>query len=904
MKKHIIIFSLLVALFATSFHTTVFAHERYAIYNYRNDGDFSAFLNCDVDSITFSNIDLEGRAHPNVVVQEVWTPDSVYRIPLAAIDSIAFQAPKTIIKDDVFLITDEHIPFTMSVDSLGMVFDASIPQYLLPSEGDVLVSETFDSPFEEGFVGRVAHVKKQGQTIEVTCVDANLLDIYEQLIVVGKLVGDSTATPDNVPRRLPKRILGFDNINLQDSIHFGIGKQTVKKNGWDWISLEYTPGLIIDYVLYIHEDDPVHFKLAITGKHELNMVVDCELGDKLKYEHEVWPCNVELGNFYGFRPTLKLGLFFKSEAKAHVKGKIPVVISHTLGFDYHGSGLDIDSAKIIKDFDMTFKEPTLDFKLDGSVTFGLGVDVGLLFLHQRVASLDAVLKMGPKITTSFDLSANDIARDPGIYSVLKNTKVSLDFDIGVDAEYSFLKKKARIKPGLGWPGVKSVNQWAETPDLKLFQWSWPLFECYLLPEFKSHVINNYDGSNLTFSTCASRELFLPVKLGAVLESKSGKTTQLHSQKYWRQTRDFWASNYETTFLTLKGTDYTCCPVVEFLGCEIEATPEVKINTQDQSFTMLKDQVYELDKPDANASYIVVKSFDPRIATASIKDSKIILTAHELGSTNILLLNIKNNINSFINVNVAQSITPLSLSEEEQKIVIGFSKSFVIQNGSGVFTVMVDGSNVSATLKGNKLSLKAADLGVSTVIVTDVIMGITASMVVKVVPLQRGDVNCDAEIDENDYGELLLIYSERKQALSTFTADVNGDGSISYSGWLLNNADAKAMIDSLDNHVMKSWNGYPFDSFSDDDLYQKLDINYDGEITVADFNRLLNSVVNGQILFEDKGDLDGDGSVTWRDVVIWHVMYVESCGGWSIYQNYKMSTELIDDCVGFGGRESV
>ena len=645
---------------------------QYALYTYRNDGDFNAFLNIDVDSITYSKTDIHGIPHPNVVTQQIWTPDSLYRIPLAAIDSIAFKAPETKIKDDVFIITDEHIPYTVSLDSLSLVFNASIPQQLMPSVGNVLVSETFETPYEEGFVGRVTEIKQSGQNIEIICEDANLFDIYDSLVAVGKLVTDSTDAPGNASLRAPRRLLGFDDIDKQGVETFSLGKLTVKKAGWDWISLEYTPELSIDYVLYIHKDDPTHIKLAITGKHDAALVVDCELPEKLEYNHEVWPCDVPLPSFYGFKPTFKLGLFFKSGAKAHVKGKLPVVISHTLGVEYHGSGhFDINDVNIIKSFDMDFKDPTLDFKLDGYVTFGLCADVGVKFLHQKVASIDAILKMGPKITTSFDLSVNDIASDPGIYSVLKNTKVSLDFDMGINAKYRILKKEAQIKPGKGWPGVTNVNQWEDSPyPVDLFQWSWPLFECYLLPEFKSHAIKSYNGSNLTFVTNASREVFLPVKLGARMSSTNSigqQTTLMNPRTYWLSSRDTWANNYETTFSPINGDEYACRPIVEFLGCQIEASPEVTVSTNDQILTLTVGETQVVDAPDTNGNY-TVKSFNPTVVSCTVEGSKITILGQNTGSAYILVTNTKDNSNYFIYVTItdgqgasALSVTPTEIN---------------------------------------------------------------------------------------------------------------------------------------------------------------------------------------------------------------------------------------------------
>ena len=61
-----------------------------AIYVYRNDGGFNAFLRADIDSITYSPLDTNNVQQDDMATQVVWTADGVYRIPLSAIDSMKF----------------------------------------------------------------------------------------------------------------------------------------------------------------------------------------------------------------------------------------------------------------------------------------------------------------------------------------------------------------------------------------------------------------------------------------------------------------------------------------------------------------------------------------------------------------------------------------------------------------------------------------------------------------------------------------------------------------------------------------------------------------------------------------------------------------------------------------------
>ena len=69
-----------------------------AFYIYRNDGEFNGFFYDDVKSMRLSKTDLDLTERDEYVVQEIETEDTIYRIPLCAIDSIGFQQPEIIMK--------------------------------------------------------------------------------------------------------------------------------------------------------------------------------------------------------------------------------------------------------------------------------------------------------------------------------------------------------------------------------------------------------------------------------------------------------------------------------------------------------------------------------------------------------------------------------------------------------------------------------------------------------------------------------------------------------------------------------------------------------------------------------------------------------------------------------------
>ena len=74
-----------------------------AFYIYRNDGDFNGFFYDEVQDMRYSKVGLDSIEYDEFVVQEIVTADSLYRIPLCAIDSIGFVQPELMFQPNVII---------------------------------------------------------------------------------------------------------------------------------------------------------------------------------------------------------------------------------------------------------------------------------------------------------------------------------------------------------------------------------------------------------------------------------------------------------------------------------------------------------------------------------------------------------------------------------------------------------------------------------------------------------------------------------------------------------------------------------------------------------------------------------------------------------------------------------
>ena len=159
-----------------------------ALYIYRNDGKFNGFFYADIDRFEYSKVDTLGVEHDEFVVQEVYALDSVFRIPLNAIDSIAFVTPETQYQPGVTTAESTLWNYVVSSDSMTtFTLSASTPQSLVPKVGDKLANPTATPFLPGGFFGQVASVTKSGAGTVVKCSQVDPSELFKRFI--GKFAG-------------------------------------------------------------------------------------------------------------------------------------------------------------------------------------------------------------------------------------------------------------------------------------------------------------------------------------------------------------------------------------------------------------------------------------------------------------------------------------------------------------------------------------------------------------------------------------------------------------------------------------------------------------------------------------------------------------------------------------------
>lgn len=173
-----------------------------ALYIYRNDGGFHGFFYNEIERFDYSRIDTLGVEHEDYVVQEVITADSIYRIPLSAIDSIGFVTPETVYKKDVAHTTESDMwNYVISSDSLQFVLAANTPIAMIPKMGDKLITTKCSDVLPTGFIGKVTSISNDALAITVTCDYIDLEEIYDQHVIKFRTINEDEALSRGVRTR-------------------------------------------------------------------------------------------------------------------------------------------------------------------------------------------------------------------------------------------------------------------------------------------------------------------------------------------------------------------------------------------------------------------------------------------------------------------------------------------------------------------------------------------------------------------------------------------------------------------------------------------------------------------------------------------------------------------------------
>ena len=403
MKKHIILFSLLVSIIAALLPTTAQAlptSGQRGLITWKKSGEFNAIKYGEVDSITYSRVGLDGNTYPNVVVQVVWTQDSVYRVPIADIDTIAFKTPNPVEKDNVFHIRDFHYPYVTDVTGLTVTFDASIPADSLPGEGQVVVSDrAYKEPFMHGFAGRVISIVRSDGVVRIVCESVTVQDIFDELIWFGTVVATSEDSDLTRNRAI---------IDEQGDTTIYISPQDIDIINKDntQVVLTVAPQIKIEYQVYVKLLEKPKLTFIVSNDSHCNLGVNWN--KSVSVDEEIYPLSldiplvpeigltafIELGGYFNFSGTANLGLNFPFNTYTQFG-----FVSNNQNQNQQGLWLG-------------FKQPewgTIDgyANFEADLAAGVALKVGACIYSEDAVSANFTMKLGPRLQGKLGFNTNE-----------------------------------------------------------------------------------------------------------------------------------------------------------------------------------------------------------------------------------------------------------------------------------------------------------------------------------------------------------------------------------------------------------------------------------------------------------------------------------------------------------------
>lgn len=454
---------------------SLYAQE--AFYIYRNDGDFNGFFFDEIKRMGYSKLDLDGIEHDVYVVQEVELADTIYRIPLSAIDSIGFQQPDIILNERLYNLADANCPYSKYWYNCSMFrncfyyerdadlyeqasafypideetyviswdpWDEEEAQYdisNLPKVGDILSYYYYNSYYGQTLVDGVAKV------VAVKCADPdfpkpnyyiymkfveNFGDVFEQLISVEQLGKDENGQAVRRMAGLNKvkqRVSGTKDVTLVSlSGTFPIpigGTDTFQGSLNINLALEMKARAVYnisrrDFNINIDFEENAEVGATLVAKGTLEDVTTWKLGGAPIY-------------FPSFLPVLQVdpapGAFLKTTGEMNLKlttPKLKYAGKQSINISPKGiRGSNSNNSDGKKDDDNGWK---LELSLDGSAHAGthfpFNIETNTWAKKIFWCSTGIDVYVGPKLSASFTLDPVALANGENIYATFGGTNIS------------------------------------------------------------------------------------------------------------------------------------------------------------------------------------------------------------------------------------------------------------------------------------------------------------------------------------------------------------------------------------------------------------------------------------------------------------------------------------------------
>lgn len=551
-----------------------------AFYVYRSDGMINTFFRSEVDSMTYSCYDTDSIYYDEPVTQVIYTPDSIYRIPLAMVDSVGFVTPETRYQPGVVRLEGTIRDYIIGSDSLTVFFRSDTPLGILPRIGEKLVTTEMSDVFKGGFLGQIERIELNSDVIICHCSAIGIEDVYECFYY----------SVDNNPQNNSSKAKAKEewdyHYNPEPYVYSFTSFLEASCQPFN-CPVKFTPKFEGSITNAFHSKGSIIVHplrgtvISMDIKHQTSLVTDLVLSGEVDKSHDFTPHEFPLCMPLPFVWIyVEGGAFVRANCKVALEGHWNQNLD--FGIHYEATHLPGIIIPVLPKFNLTKldlkTEHDSKFMIDGYVAGGFYGELGVELLSKKILSAGFRLEAGMKF------GGNAILYDTDGESVLNYA-----------SDYERLKAgELYIKPFCK-AGLQAQCLKFGKGEINLFEKDWDLGKYKLVPNFSNTTLKRVKDtpSTLITASTASGSTIVPVTLGFKLfeEEEQDGINGENPISYWNR-----YGYPELYFDTIPNQSliksYTAYPIVSLFGKEYLATPKAKIEAGIKPMTLVVTNITE------------------------------------------------------------------------------------------------------------------------------------------------------------------------------------------------------------------------------------------------------------------------------------------------------------------------
>lgn len=552
----------------------VAASAQKPFYVYLNDGSFRGFLTTQIEKMTVSRIDADGQEHADYVMQEFYTPDSLYRIPIAEIDSIGFTTPKTQFQPDAINVAESLAQYVISADTTHIYLQLSTPKHLIPTIGEKLGYPTVNALFPYGFSGRVQTVTTRTSDIEVSCEQIRLDEVFETfyLTLVSEKEDESQAKgassraslADGMFIKIPTIHLPFPKLEFGSEISKHTKKiDNLAVNFGTSASMEVDNTFDVSMFVVVNRTMGTYFQISSIGHHDLTISSSLSGGLSYGEDKKFAPLTAKEHLAYGVCIYVEPGWFYNAALSGSLQASTTYHYVSSMSFDHSSLGQEV--LKPSFNVRPNGTDSKITASIDGSIALGLYCEAGFTFVDEAIDKAACHFEAGLELTGSCLLYSSDFektAQSTGLYQRLKTAEFTLSPYVAASLVF-----------GIGKWEVKPLMYKITLP---------PIWKRNLVPTFANTKAEVKSSGTLSANITSemSGNCLTDISVGYKLFDQDN----IEVDSYWSPNKySNKASRLEHRFDGLKqNSTYTVYPMVNLFGHDVLAVPDKEFKTEDKT----------------------------------------------------------------------------------------------------------------------------------------------------------------------------------------------------------------------------------------------------------------------------------------------------------------------------------